>query len=57
LQKTPSLKTIWDESVIDAWEFALETVRDDYAKYQFPDIWQFSRDIDALLNVDFWLEP
>jgi len=57
LQKTPSLKTIWDESVIDAWEFALETVRDDYAKYQFPDTWQFSRDIDALLNVDFWLEP
>jgi hypothetical protein len=21
---------------------------------EFPDTWQFSRDIDSMLNVDFW---
>ncbi|MBD2179173.1 DUF29 domain-containing protein [Pseudanabaena sp. FACHB-1998] len=54
LQKTPSLKTVWDESLLEAFEFALETVRDDYPKYQFPDTWQFGRDIDTLLNTNFW---
>ena len=54
LQKTPSLKTIWDESVLEAFEFALETVRDDYAQYQFPDTWQFGGDIDTMLSVNFW---
>ena len=54
LQKTPSLKTIWDESVLEAFEFALETVRDDYPQYQFPDTWQFGRDIDSILNQESW---
>jgi hypothetical protein len=54
LQKTPSLKSVWDESVIDAWELALETVRDDYSQYQFPDKWLFGSDIDTLLNINFW---
>jgi hypothetical protein len=53
-QKTPSLKTVWDESVLEAFEFALETVRDDYPQYQFPDTWQFGLDIDSILNQEFW---
>jgi len=56
LKQTPSLKNYWDEAVNDAWFLALGTVRDEYSKngYQFPDIWQFSRDIDSMLNIDFW---
>ena len=54
LQKTPSLKAVWDDSVVEAWEIALETVRDDYSIYQFPDTWQFGCDIDTMLNVNFW---
>jgi len=54
----PSLKRFWDEFFDRAWQRALLDVRGEYSKkgYQFPDIWQFSRDIDAMLNVDFWLE-
>jgi hypothetical protein len=54
LQKTPSLKTRWDESVLEAFEFAVETLRDDYPQYQFPDTWPFRRDIDTMLNQEFW---
>jgi hypothetical protein len=25
-----------------------------YKSVQFPDTWQFSRDLDAMLNIDFW---
>ncbi|MEI6330365.1 MAG: DUF29 domain-containing protein [Pseudanabaena sp. ELA645] len=54
LRKTPSLKSVWDELLEDAWEIALDTVRDDYPQYQFPNTWQFGRDIDTMLNVNFW---
>jgi len=54
LQKTPSLKSVWDEFSLEAFEFALETVHDDYPQYQFPDTWQFGYDIDMMLDVDFW---
>ena len=54
LRKTPSLKSVWDELLDDAWELALDTVRDDYPQYQFPNTWQFGRDIDPMLNVNFW---
>ena len=54
LQKTPNLKTVWDESLLEAFEFALETVRDDYPQYQFPDTWQLGRDINTMLNDNFW---
>ena len=53
LRKTPSLKSAWDELLDDAWELALDTVRDDYPQYQFPDTWQFGRDIDTMLTVNF----
>jgi hypothetical protein len=56
LRKTPSLKNYWDEATDDAWFLALGLVKDEYSTkgYQFPDTWQFSRDIDSMLNVDFW---
>jgi len=56
LRKTPSLKNYWDEAIDDAWFLALGLIKDEYSTkgYQFPDTWQFSRDIDSMLNVDFW---
>jgi hypothetical protein len=54
LRKTPSLKSVWDELLDDAWELAIDTVRDDYPQYQFPNTWQFGRDIDRMLNINFW---
>lgn len=58
LISSPSLKSAWGESFDIAWRLALKDVRGEYAKkgFTFPDVWQFSRDIDAMLNVDFWLE-
>ena len=52
----PSLKRFWDEFFDSAWKYALKDVKNEYAKkgYKFPDIWQFRRDIEAILNVDFW---
>jgi hypothetical protein len=54
IRKTLSLKSVWDELLDDAWELALDTVRDDYSQYQFPNTWQFGTDIDTMLNVNFW---
>jgi len=54
LKETPSLKIIWDESFDIEWEFVLEKVRDDYAQLEFPDQWQFDRNIDTILSIDFW---
>ncbi len=54
LRKTPSLKSVWDELFDDAWDLALGTVRDDYSQYQFPDTWHFGRDINTMLNINFW---
>jgi hypothetical protein len=40
----------------DAFEDALQLMRadPDYKSVNFPDTWQFSRDIDSLLTIDFW---
>lgn len=54
IKASPSLKSIWDQSFDLAWEFALETVRDDYSQFEFPDTWQFERDIHAILTINFW---
>ncbi|MEA5479456.1 DUF29 domain-containing protein [Pseudanabaena galeata UHCC 0370] len=56
LMDSPSLKALWDESFDIAFKLALRSVRKNYKAYQFPDTWQFSRDIDTMLNVDFWEE-
>jgi Domain of unknown function DUF29 len=54
LEDSPSLKNIWDGAFDSAWRFALETVRDDYSQFSFPDIWQFERDMESILNANFW---
>jgi hypothetical protein len=54
LEDSPSLKAIWAESLASAWRFALETVRDDYAQFQFPDRWTYGSEIESILNQTFW---
>jgi hypothetical protein len=56
LDDSPSLKALWNDTFDIAFRAALRDVRKEYSKqgYQFPDIWQFGRDIDTMLNVDFW---
>ena len=56
LLDSPSLKTLWDESFDIAFRLALRNVRDEYTKkgFRFPDVWQFNRDIDTMLNINFW---
>ncbi|MBD2175464.1 DUF29 domain-containing protein [Pseudanabaena sp. FACHB-1998] len=53
---SPSLKTLWNDTFDIAFRTALRNVKKEYAKkgYQIPDTWQFGRDIDTMLNVDFW---
>jgi hypothetical protein len=54
LEKSPSLKNYLSEIFDNIWEDALKEVREDYPQYDFPDVWQFNRDIDTLLNDNFW---
>jgi hypothetical protein len=52
--QSPSLKGIWDKTFDQSLASALKNVCDAYPQQQFPDTWQFSRDIDAMLNSKFW---
>lgn len=54
LAKSPSLKNYLPEIFDEIWEDALKEVREDYPQYKFPDLWQFDRNLDALLNNNFW---
>lgn len=54
LADNPSLKALWDEYFEIAWYYALRDVREDYPDYRFPDTWQFGRDIEIILNTNFW---
>ena len=51
---SPSLKSFWDESFTIAFELALKNVCKSYKSCEFPDTWQFSRELEAILNIDFW---
>jgi hypothetical protein len=53
---SPSLKTMWDGAFDIAFRLALRDVKEEYAKqgHQFPDTWQFRRDIDSMLTIKFW---
>lgn len=57
-KQSPSLKNYANSSELfqDAFEDALQLMRadPDYKSVNFPDTWQFSRDIDSLLTIDFW---
>lgn len=53
---SPSLKKYFAEIFDEAFVDALEEIRKEkgYKSVNFPDTWQFNRDIDSMLNVDFW---
>lgn len=56
LQQSPSLKNIWLATFDKAFDDALDEVRREpgYKSVDFPDTWQFSSDLDAMLNHNFW---
>ncbi len=54
LEKSPSLKNYLPEIFDKIWQDVIKEVREDYPQYNFPDLWQFERDIDTLLNNNFW---
>jgi len=56
LIKVPSLARLWNEDFQDAWKISLLTVREEYPKIQFPDRWQFSSDLEPIINDIFWQE-
>jgi hypothetical protein len=56
MMDSPSLKSLWDESFDVAFKLALRTVRKQYKSVKFSDSWQFNRDIDTILNIDFWVD-
>ncbi|NJL89798.1 MAG: DUF29 domain-containing protein [Coleofasciculaceae cyanobacterium SM2_1_6] len=54
ITQSPSLKSIWLQSFSEAWRLARKRVNKDYPLVEFPDSWQFSYEIEDLLDVDFW---
>ncbi|MFN4831240.1 MAG: DUF29 domain-containing protein [Pseudanabaena sp.] len=55
LSQSPSLKQAFLQCFDDAFKKALRLVKTEYREVSFPDnTWQFGRDIDTMLNVDFW---
>jgi hypothetical protein len=60
LRQSPSLKNYANSPELfqDAFDDALKLMRSDpdYKSVNFPNTWLFSRDIDDILNVDFWEE-
>jgi len=54
IEKSPSLKN-YLPTILDAvWQDVLKEIREDYPQYQFPDTWQFGRDVETILNINFW---
>ena len=54
LKGSPSLKSIWQNNIEDAWTIALKTVREDYPKVTFPDRFPYATDVETLLNQKYW---
>jgi hypothetical protein len=54
LSQSPSLKQFFSQCFDDAFKKALRLVKTEYREVTFPDIWQFSQDLDSLLTIDFW---
>lgn len=56
LKQSPSLKNYLSSTFDESWQFALEDVKADYPQENFPDEWQYSREVDDLLSLPFWLD-
>ena len=54
LKHSPSLRNYLDLVFDDAWQYALSDVRANYPQVQFPEQWQFSRNVEALLSEELW---
>ena len=54
IDDSPSLKGYFLKVFDDCYQYALEKVRKDYPNVEFPDFWQFNRDVDAILTEIFW---
>jgi hypothetical protein len=54
LEQSPSLRNEFSAIFPKCWTEALAIVREDYPDTKFPDEWQLSREIDALLSEKFW---
>ncbi|MFM2062270.1 MAG: hypothetical protein RLZZ507_1940 [Cyanobacteriota bacterium] len=54
LAESPSLKPYFSLVFDKAYANTLKIVRRSYPQCEFPDTWPFSRDIEEMLNVDFW---
>ncbi|MBV8883027.1 MAG: DUF29 domain-containing protein [Chroococcidiopsidaceae cyanobacterium CP_BM_RX_35] len=54
LDQSSSLRNYLIEVFPACWQNALSDAQEDYSEYQFPDQWQFSTEIDVLLNEKFW---
>jgi len=54
LDQMPSLRNFWDGFFDKAWNFALKDLKAEYPHIQFPREWQFSRDMEVMLDRVFW---
>lgn len=54
LEQSPSLKRYFAEVFDEVELYARRQVSKEYSEVQFPDTWQFNREVDVLLSVDFW---
>lgn len=55
LRQSPSLKQYFTERFEDCYQDALSLVRRNYPGTMFPDEWQFTGDVDAVLTKTFWV--
>jgi hypothetical protein len=56
LRQSPSLKHHFLKMFDDCLESSLNRLKIEYPDYQFPNQWQFGRDIESMLNVEFWAD-
>ena len=54
IEKSPSLKSYLPTIFDGVWQDVLKEIREDYPQYRFPDTWQFGRDVETILNINFW---
>jgi hypothetical protein len=54
LEQSPSLRNYLVNNFSVIWQRALSDVQAEYLDTQFPEEWQFSFDIEALLTETFW---
>lgn len=54
LEQSPSLKRHFIDNFDKCFKVALQNVQGEYSQYPFLDTWQFSRDVDSILNTKFW---